>query len=199
MSKAVLISIRPKWVELIASGKKTIEVRKTRPQIPAPFKCYIYCTAGGDTLYSVNGKVQPLNTMVIDLNVDTMIAELNGYVVGEFVCNRIAEICLTDEGYDLDCPKMTALSYAEMEAYLGRKNGYGWHISALKIYDKPKKLSEFCRPCPKDRNCTACNFWFPAIMDYGRCEPPCCGFWEDDASMICRPPQSYMYVEELTP
>lgn len=30
MSKAVLISIRPKWCEKIASGMKTIEVRKTR-------------------------------------------------------------------------------------------------------------------------------------------------------------------------
>ena len=42
--KSVLISIRPKWCELIASGKKTIEVRKTRPNIETPFKCYIYCT-----------------------------------------------------------------------------------------------------------------------------------------------------------
>ena len=42
--KAILISIRPKWVEKIASGEKTIEVRKTRPKIEMPFKCYIYCT-----------------------------------------------------------------------------------------------------------------------------------------------------------
>lgn len=32
MSEAVLISIRPKWVEKIANGEKTIEVRKTRPK-----------------------------------------------------------------------------------------------------------------------------------------------------------------------
>ena len=43
MSKAVLISIRPKWCEKIASGEKTIEVRKTRPKLQTPFKCYIYC------------------------------------------------------------------------------------------------------------------------------------------------------------
>ena len=42
--KSVLISIRPKWCALIASGKKTIEVRKTYPKLPTPFKCYIYCT-----------------------------------------------------------------------------------------------------------------------------------------------------------
>lgn len=42
MSKAVLISIRPKWCEKIVSGEKTIEVRKTRPKMETPFKCYIY-------------------------------------------------------------------------------------------------------------------------------------------------------------
>lgn len=40
---AVLISIRPKWCEKIISGEKTIEVRKTRPKMDTPFKCYIYC------------------------------------------------------------------------------------------------------------------------------------------------------------
>ena len=44
MSKAVLISIQPKWCELIASGKKTVEVRKTKPKLETPFKCYIYAT-----------------------------------------------------------------------------------------------------------------------------------------------------------
>lgn len=42
MSKAVLISINPKWCELIAIGKKTIEVRKSRPKIKTPFKVW-YC------------------------------------------------------------------------------------------------------------------------------------------------------------
>lgn len=46
MSKAVLISIRPKWCERIASGEKTIEVQKTRPKLETPFKCYIYETRG---------------------------------------------------------------------------------------------------------------------------------------------------------
>ena len=54
MSKAVMLSIRPKWVEKIANGEKTIEVRKTRPKLKTPFKCYIYCTAeraGYDALW----------------------------------------------------------------------------------------------------------------------------------------------------
>ena len=47
MSKAVMLSIRPKWCEKIASGEKTIEVRKTRPKLDTPFKVYIYCTQSG--------------------------------------------------------------------------------------------------------------------------------------------------------
>lgn len=49
MSKAVLISIRPEWCQKIMEGRKTIEVRKTRPKMNPPFKCYI-CKCG-------NGKV----------------------------------------------------------------------------------------------------------------------------------------------
>lgn len=46
MSKAVMLSIHPKWCEKIVNGNKTIEVRKTRPKLDTPFKCYIYCTSG---------------------------------------------------------------------------------------------------------------------------------------------------------
>ena len=54
MSQAVLISIRPKWCEKIISGEKTIEVRKTRPKMNLPFKCYIYCTQSADMLWILN-------------------------------------------------------------------------------------------------------------------------------------------------
>lgn len=63
MSKAVLISIRPKWCEKIISGEKTIEVRKTRPKMNTPFKCYIYKCGNGkvigeflcDEIINING------------------------------------------------------------------------------------------------------------------------------------------------
>jgi len=50
MSKAVLISVQPRWCGLILNGKKTIEIRKTKPNIAPPFKCYIYCTNKGRPL-----------------------------------------------------------------------------------------------------------------------------------------------------
>lgn len=44
--RSVLLSINPKWCEKIANGKKTVEIRKTRPKTDTPFKVYIYCTKG---------------------------------------------------------------------------------------------------------------------------------------------------------
>lgn len=71
--KSVLISIQPKWCELIASGKKTIEVRKTAPKLEVPFKCYIY-----QKKLLKNNKAYSYKTWA-----------RNGKVIGEFVCDRI--------------------------------------------------------------------------------------------------------------
>lgn len=130
MSKDVLISIRPKWCELIASGKKTVEVRKTAPKIETPFKCYIYET---------KGEVEIVRCGEIGYKYQ----EGRSSVIGEFVCDRIFPIQLTEEGYDYESEKETGLRYEEMSSYLNFRNGYGWHISDLEIYDEPKKLSEF--------------------------------------------------------
>lgn len=63
MSKSVLISINPKWCELIASGKKTVEVRKTRPKLETPFKCYIYCT--NTKVLVLCGGIEWLSTAIV--------------------------------------------------------------------------------------------------------------------------------------
>ena len=63
MSKAVLISIRSGWCQKIMTGQKTVEVRKTRPKMDTPFKCYIYKCGNGkvigeflcDEIINING------------------------------------------------------------------------------------------------------------------------------------------------
>lgn len=47
MRRAVMLSIRPEWVKKILSGEKTLEIRRTKPKLDVPFKCYIYQTKGG--------------------------------------------------------------------------------------------------------------------------------------------------------
>ena len=125
--KAILMSIQPKWCELIASGKKRIEVRKTRPKIETPFKCYIYETKA-QFIKSVKGAC-------------TSYGYGRGKVIGEFVCDEMIE---DKRGENTDVfSKFALLSLDEQKKYGANKPLYGWHISDLKIYDKPKELGEF--------------------------------------------------------
>lgn len=162
--KAVLISIQPKWCKLIASGKKTIEVRKTKPKLETPFKAYIYETK------------TPLRWNKAHNNI---IGGEGGRVIGEFVCDEVIKIGNyqeADYSYMLwvkdrkttdELCKNACLDEFEIQDYLGANGGYGWHISELKIYNKPKGLGEF-------KHCGV-NYHY---------NPP-----------ITRPPQSWCYVE----
>lgn len=131
--KSVLISIQPKYVELIASGEKTIEIRKSRPKLETPFKCYIYATKSGDRIVLKNDRVFEISKA------------LTGKVIGEFVCDNIDKIgwfgnykILEDRYLEESC-----LTLKELYKYTKGEIYYEWHISDLKIYDKPKELSEF--------------------------------------------------------
>ena len=161
--KSVLISIQPQWCELIASGIKTVEVRKTKPKIETPFKCYIYQTKHG-----------------------------NGKIIGEFVCDKVVEF--ENSWYDpafYETAERSCLGVEDLAIYIGKKDfGYGWHISDLVIYDKPRDLSEFKRIC--DENCQSCKYavWQTSAVAY---EP-----YIVDCSPIKRPPQSWCYIEERT-
>ena len=130
--KSVLLSIQPKWCELIASGKKTIEIRKTKPKIETPFKCYIYCTINGT----------PARER--DRNVFT---DLRGKVIGEFICDKV-ECFTTDyrrnEEQTARIADKSCLSRIELAEY--EENApclYAFRISDLVIYDKPKGLGNF--------------------------------------------------------
>lgn len=150
--KAVMISIQPKWVAKIANGEKTIEVRKTAPNCAAlceSFKCYIYCTKDKyEWLYRVdnNGYGKPQSW--------------HGKVIGEFICDNVEWMSMRD--CDNAC-----MTLKEAVDYAKGKPLYALHISDLKIYDKPKELSEFFTPMGKR-----------------------------PSHMVERPPQSWQYVEE---
>ena len=170
--KSVLISIQRPHTDNIKALIKKIEIRKNKPNQETPFPCFIYetKTKGGC-----------------------------GKVIGEFVCDRIEEfheyeLSPSKKFYEFEKERLdlflkeSCLSYNEVCDY--RKNLpyykpiYGWHISDLKIYDKPKPIMQFYKPCPIEwKNCPVCEFYST--------NTGCC------MNNIDRPPQSYMYVEEL--
>lgn len=182
----ILQSIKPQYCELIASGKKTIEVRKTRPKIQTPFKVYIYCTKDKTPFLLPTYSKGNLTDSDIWQNA-------NGKVIGEYVCDEIIE-WTEDMRPPVPLDKIQ-LSYPEIRKYGGDKTLYLWHISDLVIYDKPKELCEFYRKCDQ-LHCETCKHLKWQRVNADEFEYDC----EYYAGLIplTRPPQSWCYVEEVT-
>ena len=165
--KAVLISIKPNWCKLIWSGMKTVDVRKTRPKLETPFKVYIYCSGNsGWLMRSPKG-----------------LRKMDRKVIGEFTCDKIDIIVHVGTMMDINILTLdwwykptdallqaACLTEETAKKYLQGLNGYGWHISDLKIYDRPRPLSDFTR-------LRATKFGYEPVD-------------------IERPPQSWFYVED---
>ena len=202
--KSILISIRPEWCSLIVQGKKTLEVRKTRPKIETPFRCYIYCT---------NKKPFLVWGEVFRWNWDTEFTRLYGYsrkkaeeiwdvfngrIMGEFICDDIRYADAFNFIVKEDGEKAlegSCIDKADLFEYLGWENGrpraectpfYRWHISNLIIYDQPRKIGEFRRICHNDLYCESCAMHY---THNGNCD--------NYSLQVRRPPQSWCYVEEL--
>lgn len=173
MSKAVMLSVRPKWVEKIANGEKTIEVRKTKPKLETPFKCYIYCTLP---------KYPHEDFIATDYPRPQFYG--GGKVIGEFTCDRIYELAPLNHAPD-DVEKQTCLTREEIVNYL-KGTGYGWHISDLRIYDTPKELIEFYT-WEKCKSCSKSGYESTACIYDENCMIP---------AAITKAPQSWCYVEE---
>ena len=175
--KSILQSIKPQYCKLIASGKKTIEVRKTRPKLEIPFKVYIYRTKdelltkshNNGAIYLSENKYKSALEKAGNLT-------LSGKVIGEYICDKITEYEYMNQGFNFWSYNVSTyelalmgLSYEDFSTYGQGSTLYGWHISDLIMYDEPKELSEFMVSC-KDNDC---------------------GF-----KQLVHPPQSWCYVEE---
>ena len=174
--KAILMSIKPKWCELIFGGEKTIEVRKTAPKLKPPFKVYMYETQGATV------------TPWVDED-GHFIFKGRGQVVGEFVCDSVVTMICAK----IDVKKCRALQKCERysagtcltakELYEYSKGDwfYGWHITNPKRYDTPKELNEFRKP----------DVWYKTETDN------ISALVHETRETITRAPQSWCYVEEI--
>ena len=189
--KTVLISIKPYWLFLIivktmgwkTDKEKTVEVRKSYPKNKDWNKTVIlYCTKDKTSFNQIPKEYQP------------MMENLLGKVIGEFVCDKIIDIDYgIEEGVFFDGKHQrgfetngignnpTCLSFIDLENYLTNNEGYGWHISDLVIYDKPRELSQF-------QKCTVKT----TLKDGFIYRTP-----EKELFTMKRPPQSWCYVEKL--
>ena len=196
--KAILKPVSPKLCEKVISGGCTLLLSKIKPKLDPPFKEYIYCTKGnrealwywkGEWYYDIRFPEERPN-------------RANSKVIGEFVCDRMYGVAITGvfengEQLPIDILKQSCLTVSEFHNYVGIKNCYGWHISELKIYDKPKELGEngdFKFHCVRGgedfdshRKCVGCKY----ARLWTRTKEIYCDRW------VTRAPQSWRYVEEL--
>ena len=216
MNKAVLISIRPEWCDLIVRGKKTIEVRKTRPKLETPFKAYIYCTKAPQHLITIfkdgeeieDGEIHHGKPVFVkcDKYLPDSIRDKTQMVIGEFTCDDIDGITPLTSSIPGDLEERilgSCLTAQQVETYAGWKgwmrladchDAYCWHISDLKIYDQPKPLSSFSRYDFRGMNGTdvcgneACEHYQPSGSYM---LPPTCAI---NGCYLSKPPQSWCYI-----
>lgn len=122
---------------------------------------------------------------------DKEIEELQSQAVKEFaeeLKKRVSHFIKFFYGYVVDTTP-TCLSEEEIQNYGKNKSVYFWFILNLRIYDKPKELSEFYTRCRlSDKKCRLCDNCFEREDSYGRYYA---------VKKLTRPPQSWMGVEEL--
>ena len=185
MNKAVMISIHPKWCALIADGRKTVEIRTTRPKIEPPFKCYIYETQASTKIPRLGGSWYITRYGC-------------GAIIGEFICDRISPFFALLGGSipqwdDADLDK-SCVTREEIVEYIGRRDGFAWHISDLTIYHHPKELGRFVKPfCEHwqvDGTCISKKLCNERSIESNRCY---CFGWIP----IQKPPQSWCYCGGL--
>ena len=112
---SILLNIKPRFVIDILNGKKTIEIRKTKPRCELPIRVYIYCgkIIGYFTLKTIE-TIKP-----IDYAIDLTKNENKG------IYWLVKESCL---------------SFTEFVKYKGK---YAWYIDDVVVYDNPRELKEF--------------------------------------------------------
>ena len=188
--KSIMISIQPQWVSKILNKEKLVEIRKTKPKCELPCKVYIYCT-----MPNKQENRKPHSWEVVWLK----------RVIAEFTLNNVATLerdlndWLPKNRYDIsnELLKDINLNQNELWNYGQGKTLYAWRIDDLKIYDKPKELSEFSHFIPNNKCPTKqCGTNCEDCPNYDEEHETCLALYYAHR-VIKRPPQSWCYVEEL--
>lgn len=196
MTKYLLISIQPQHVYNILIGKKTLEIRKMIPKwvFEAIARgetviVLIYCTMAKPLIYQDYTTNDDGYTYLSGYGIASYDKEaciINGKIVAQFDLNQIekyefgiydaeyfglGDIIYSINPFPVSVCSKSCLTYEEIKKYSGGKNISAIHIFNLKVFDKPKELSDF------------------SSVEYGDK-----GAWHFQKSPISRAPQNMMAV-----
>lgn len=131
---AILLSLKPRFCNLIISGVKTIEIRKSRPACALPFKVYVYC--------SERNTRNPHH--ILEVHLEGKNYRCNGKIIGEFICEEIISSNDSSNPNYSALEEGSCLSSQELSAYGREKPLYGWRISSFHLYDRPQDMETLC-------------------------------------------------------
>jgi len=212
---------------------------KFRREMPKPMKCYIYCTHGL-ALYTRPLQLSTENYKTLKAFDTYEQPYINGKVIGEFTLNKVDKLGLADtyrkygawllnDEKHLDDDeiemylKNSCLTLEQFNDYIGYGDfeffqyaiGYLYHIDDLKIYNKPKELSEFLVECEKWKKphiggwfsqiTVHCPYCKRKVEVYNTSGTWCCcrgtmsvkNTFKPKTKPLTKAPQSWCYVEEV--
>nr|DAW58874.1 MAG TPA: helix-turn-helix domain-containing protein [Caudoviricetes sp.] len=222
MKQAILMNFKPKEVQKILNGEKTLAISKTMPKCELPIDVYIYCSRGKGTkkspslcatphincktfapityTYSLNGWYEPNSSPVLQI--------LDGRIVAKFTLKEVVgfEIDKEIDTIRLDnitklcfeeksLEDMTQINFEEMKKYLNGKKGYVWYIDNLEIFDKQLKLNRFWIECDSEtgKDCKHCSFLVCENNESVGHEE-WCNSEHDHMRRLKKAPSNYQYV-----
>lgn len=174
----ILASLKPYYYYLIGERKKTIEVRKSALK-DLPQDIVFYMSKDEKSFAKIPKEFQEkYREHFGKVGIRAVVDNMDVYAY---------DCC---DGVDIDDDMLleTMIDREYINIYAKGKSLYGWHISDLKIYDKPRKLSEF-----RKSGFMTEEEWLFNLYPNTHCHYDA---WAKKFE-ITRPPQSYMFVEEL--
>lgn len=188
---SVLRSIKPYWLYLILTFRKTVEVGKSKPNAENwDGRVFLYCSQDMKSFRRIPKQDQEWMRKYL------------GKVSCMFTCDHIEEyqqIFIADIKNSSDeqtiKPLLDAsqLTLDELKDYTTNQGPfdcvYAWHINGIVQHGYPMELNQFRKACDK-RKCDGCEFFNEADMsayEHSYFVTTC-------VNAITRPPQTFCYV-----
>lgn len=123
----VIISIKPEWCDLIISGQKIDEIRKTKPDTShGPLRVFIYKTNHGNAI----GEFTLRKCTFIQAWIDSDGTKHLGNTIGLRPC--------------IDDVELFDYLYREPKPGRPYSGGWAWRIDDLIVYEETKRLDLLC-------------------------------------------------------
>ena len=223
MKQAILMNFKPREVQKILKGEKTLAISKTMPKCELPIDVYVYCAKGKGSEKS------PTLCVTSDYDYETFTAIsrdyvfnawndlpdrfgiLDGLIVAKFTLKEVVGFEIDDKEDDTirfdkinrlcfeekSMEDITQINFEEMKKYLNGKKGYLWYIDDLEILKSYLELNNFWIGCDSKtgKDCEHCSFLVSESNESVGHEE-WCNSEHDHMRKLKRAPSNYQYVWE---